>query len=196
MQDRLAHPVVPPGDYCQAHGAQGAYMISTGEDCGKLVWNGAQRTLEVIEEDKPKEKMAFAIVDLGGGVYATQYDAKEPVGRPDRHQLNLIIASGKAFTSLGVLDGDELDVVLKRHPKLKIGQVKDKDDYIAAGDVEEIKAFLKDAGGRSLKAAKVKGEEVEVVVLDKRRRAEHPASPAQVRDIEAVKAIAEKLTPQ
>jgi hypothetical protein len=196
MKDRLAHPLVPPGDYCGAKGAQGAYMISTGDDCGKLVWNGARRSIDVIDQDKPKDTMSFAIVDMGGGLYATQYESNDPAGRPDPHQLNLVIASGNAFTSIGVLDGDELDAVFKRHPKVKIGQVKDKDDYIAAGDVSEIKAFLRDAGGESLKADRAKGDEVEVMVLDKRNKAEHPASKAQIRDIEAVKAIAASLTPK
>jgi hypothetical protein len=196
MKDRLAHPMVPPGDYCQAHGAQGAYIISTHDDCGKLTWNGAKRSFDVIDEDKPKDAMSLAVVALGGGLFVTQYDAGDPADRPDRHQLNLVIASGKAFAGVGVLDGDELGVVFKRHPNLKIGGPPGKDNYIAAGDVAEIKAFLRDAGAASLKAARVKGEEVEVVVLDKRSRAEHPASAAQVRDIEAVKAIAETLTPK
>jgi hypothetical protein len=196
MKDRLAHPVVAPGDYCQAHGAQGAYLISTGDDCGKLVWNAARRSLDIIDKDKPKEKMSFAIVDMGGGLYATQYDSRDPPGRPDPHQLNLVIASGNAFTSIGVLDGDELNAVIKRHPKLKIGQVQDKDDYIAGGDVDEIKAFLRDAGEQSLKANRTKGDEVEVMVLDKPTKADHPASKAQIRDIEAVKAIVDKLTPK
>ena len=196
MTDRVAHPIVPPGDYCQAHGAQGAYIISTHDDCGKLTWNGAKRRLNVIDEDKPKDAMSLAVVALGGGLFVTQYEAADPADRPDKHQLNLVIASGKAFAAVGVLDGDELDVILKRHPKLKIGGPAGKDNYIAAGDVEEIKAFLREAGGASLKAAKLKGEEVEVVVLDRRSRAEHPASAAQVKDIEAVKAIAETLTPK
>lgn len=206
MKDRVAHPIVPPGDYCQAHGAQGAYIISTHDDCGKLTWNGAKRRLDVIDEDKPKDDkpkdakpkdaMSLAVVALGGGLFVTQYEAADPADRPDKHQLNLVIASGKAFAAVGVLDGDELGVILKRHPNLKIGGPAGKDNYIAAGDVEEIKAFLREAGGASLKAAKLKGEEVEVVVLDKRSRAEHPASAAQVKDIEAVKAIAETLTPK
>jgi len=196
MKDRLAHPMVPAGEYCQAHGAQGAYMIASGDDCGRLKWNAAKRSLDVIDAEKPKDTMSFAVVDLGGGLYATQYEAADPADRPDPHQLNLVIASGKAFAGIGVLDGEELDVVLKRHPKLKIAQAKGKDDYIAAGDVEEIKAFLRDAGGETLKAARNKGDELSVDVLDKRSKADHPASPAQVRDIEAVKSIADKLTPK
>ena len=196
FKDRLARPMVPSGDYCQAEGAQGAYLISTEADCGKLTWNAAKRSFDVVDEDKPKDVLSFAILALGDGLFATQYDVTDPADRPDKHQLNLMIASGKAFAGLGVLDGDELDVVLKRHPKLKIGDTAGKDDYIAAGDVAEIKAFLRDAGGASIKARREKGEEVEVVVLDNRRKKEHPASPAQVKDIEAVKAIAERLAPK
>jgi hypothetical protein len=194
MSDRLDHPLVTPGVYCSVKGAQGAYLVSAADDCGRIKWNAARRSLAVIDEDKPKDALLLAVVPLGDGLYATQYDINDPPGRPDRHQLNVVIASGKAFAGLGTLDGDELDAVFKRHPGVKLASVEGKDDYIASGDIEAIRDFLRDAARTSLRVARTKGDELNVDVLDKRSKTDHPASKAQIRDIEAVKAIADKLT--
>jgi hypothetical protein len=196
MGDRLDHPLVTPGVYCGVKGAQGAYLVSAGDDCGRIKWNAARRSLAVIDEDKPKDTLLLAVVPLGDGLYATQYDINDPPGRPDRHQLNVIIASGKAFAVLGVLDGDELDEVLKRHPGVKMARADHRDDYIAGGDIAAIRDFLRGAARASLRVARAKGDEMDVDVLDKGGKTDHPASPAQIRDVEAVKAIAAKLTPE
>ncbi|MEP7210561.1 MAG: hypothetical protein ABI740_06965 [Alphaproteobacteria bacterium] len=199
IKDRLAHPVVPAGYYCPAKGAQGAYQISADDDCAPLKWNGGQRTLTMIDKDDPKKSMEIAFVMLDQGLYAAQFDdpavASGKAGALKLHQINLIIASGKAFTLVSSLDGDDLEAALKRHPKLTVGH-DGKTAYIAAGEASEIKSFLRDAAGEALKQDRAKGDEVDVVVLDAPGKPEHSASTAQVRDIEAVKAIVAKLTPR
>lgn len=192
MADRITRPVIPAGDYCAAKGAQGAYEIASHDDCAPIIWHADKRSYTMVDADTPKDSVTAAIVSLGGGLYAAQYET------PDSnvaHEINMVIASGKAFAAIAPLGDEQLDVLAKRHPRLVFGK-DGKRATIVRGAVGDVKIFLREAAGEALKLEKAKGEELSVGVLDKQGKADHPASRGQVRDVEAVKALAEKLTPR
>ncbi|MBI1360609.1 MAG: hypothetical protein GC155_10065 [Alphaproteobacteria bacterium] len=192
MADRIAQPVIPAGDYCAAKGAQGAYEIHSEDDCAPIIWHAEARSYTMVDTDTPSDSVTAAIVALGGGVYAAQYETPDSKGM---HEINMVIASGKAFAALAPLGDAELDAVVKRHRKLVFGR-DGKRATVASGKVEDVKAYLRDAAGEALKLQRAKGEELSVGVLDKQGTPDHPASPSQVKDIESVKALAEKFTPR
>ena len=192
MANRIVSPVIPAGDYCAAKGAQGAYEITSHDDCAPVHWHADTRSYTMVDTDTPKNSVTAAIVSLGDGLYAAQYEAPNSKGV---HEIDLVIAHGKAFAAIAPLGDEELDVLVKRHPRLVFGR-DGKRATILRGEVEDVKTFLRDAAGEALRLERAKGDELSVGVLDKQGKADHPASRGQVQDIEAVKALAEKLTPR
>jgi hypothetical protein len=73
MSARLAQPVLPAGDYCEVKGAQGAYLVSSHEDCAPLVWNAEPHTYTMVDKEKPDESVEAAVAPLGDGLFATQF---------------------------------------------------------------------------------------------------------------------------
>ncbi len=192
MADRIVVPVIPAGDYCAAKGAQGAYEITSHDDCAPVRWHADTRSYTMVDTETPKDSVTAAIVSLGGGLYAAQYERLDPKGL---HEINLVIAHGKAFAPIAPLGDDELDLLVKRHPRLGFGK-DGKRATIVRGEVEDVKTFLRDAAGEALRLERAKGDELSVGVLDRQGKADHPASRGQVKDIETVKALAEKFTPR
>lgn len=193
MSARLTRPILPAGDYCEVKGARGAYRVSSREDCAPLVWNAGPRTYTLVDRETPTDSIEAAVAPLGDGLFAAQYETPDALAAP--HQINLLIVSGQAFAAVSPLDDKQLDAILARHPKLDFGR-DGKRAIVTNGDVEDVKAYLRDAAGEALRIGKAEGEELSVGVLDRQGRPDHPASKAQIRDVEAVKAIAEKLTPK
>jgi len=193
MSARLAQPLLPAGDYCEVKGAQGAYRVSSREDCAPLVWNSKPHTYTLVDKENPDESVEAAVAPLGDGLFATQYETPDEIAAP--YQINLVIVSGEAFAAISPLDDTELNAILPRHPKLTFGR-DGKRAIVIGGEVEDVKAYLRDAAGEALKLRKAEGDELSVGVRDKQGRPDHPASKAQVKDVEAVKAIAARLTPK
>lgn len=193
MSARLARPAIAPGDYCEVKGEAAPFTVVSHEDCVPVSWDQATRTFTVHDPDEPSEDVQAAVVALGSGLYASQ------ITTPDdkvRHQILVFIAKGSAFSMLSALADEPLKQLAARHKKLTFETDGAGRPYIAAGKLDHIRAFLKDAARESLRQARAEDEDVSIGILDTSGVADHPASQKQQKDIEAVLKAAKSLTPK
>ncbi len=193
MNARVSKPVIPPGAYCEAQQAGGAWRIVSSNDCIPVTWDAKTRTYAMEDDTAPDDVQESAIVSLGGGLYLAQIT--EADDGPFDHHIHLLLAKGGAFAILPVLDDDGVKALAARHAKV-IFRTHGNRPYIAAGKVSDIKAFLKDAAQASLLKMREEGEPLSLGVRDAMGAPDHPATRAQVKDIEAVMKAARKLAPQ
>jgi hypothetical protein len=193
MKSRLSKPAAAPGDYCEVQGTAAPFTVISHEDCAPIAWDQATRTYTMSDPDEPSESIQAAVISLGSGLYAGQISTPE-----DKvpHQIQVFISKGNAFAVLSALPDQPLKQLAARHGKLTFTDDATGRPYIAAGKVDRIKAFLKDAAKESLRLAKTENESLSVGVLDRLGAPDHPASKEQQKDIEAVLKAAKSLTPK
>jgi hypothetical protein len=197
FKSRISTPAVAPGDYCEVQGEAAPFTIVSNDDCVPITWDRATRTYTMVDVEDPEESIQSAVISLGPGLYAAQWDVRDKDGdQPDRYQLFLFLARGNAFAMLSPLDDEPLRQLAARHKRITFREDRTRRPYIAAGDVNDIKAFLRDAAKESLRTLKAEDETLEPGILDKAGAADHPASPQQTRDIEAVLKLARSMTPK
>jgi hypothetical protein len=188
MQSRLSQPLLAPGDYCEVKGEAPPFTVVSSQDCVPVSWNADERTLTVVIEDDPVKTADVAIVSLGSGMHAAQFDDSKA---PAPHQISLLIARGDAFVMLPMLDDEKLTSLARTHRKVVLKTVNGH-PYIAAGRVTDVKAFLKAAGRTALRLAK-SDDDLAPGVRDVAGSPDHVATPEQVKDIEAVLKAVRKL---
>jgi len=193
MKSRIARPALAPGDYCEVKGGAAPFTVASHEDCVPITWNQATRTYTMHDPEKPSEDLQAAVVSLGSNLYAGQISTPE-----DKvpYQIQVFISKGDAFAMLSALGDAQLKELAAKHRKLKFTGDASGRPYIAAGKIDHIRAFLKDAARESLRDQKAGDEPISVGVLDKAGAADHPASKQQQKDIEAVLRAAKTLTPR
>lgn len=193
MKSRLSRPVIAPGDYCEAQGSAAPFTVISHEDCVPVTWDKATRTYTMHDPEDPSEDIEAAVISLGSGLYAGQVSTPE-----DKvpFQIQVFIAKGDAFAILSALPDEPLKLLTAKHAKLTFANDSTGRPYVAAGRIDRIKTFLKDAARQSLRLMKEDDETLSVGVLDKLGAADHPASRKQQNDIEAVLKTARSLTPR
>jgi hypothetical protein len=197
FKSRISKPVVAAGDYCEVDGEAAPFNIVSHEDCAPVTWDQATRTYTMIDPEDPEGSIPAGVISLGSGLFAGQVDARDDEhDQPDRYQIFLFLARGNAFTMLPALEDEPLRKLAASHTRITFREDATRRPYIASGDVNRIKAFLRDAAKESLRAQKAENGDISVGVRDKAGAADHPASAQQTRDIEAVLNLAKAMTPK
>jgi hypothetical protein len=197
FKSRISKTVVAPGDYCEVDGKAAPFTIISHEDCVPITWDQATRTYTMIDPEDPEGSIPGGVISLGSGLFAAQIDTRDDEhDQPDRYQLFLFLARGNAFTMLPALEDEPLRKLAASHKRITFREDATERLYIAAGDANRIKAFLREAAKESLRAQKAEDESIGVGVLDKNGAPDHPASAQQTRDIEAVLNLAKSMTPK
>ena len=193
MKSRIAKPVMAAGDYCEVQGTTAPFTIVSHEDCVPITWDQGTRTYTMHDLEDPSENIEAAVVSLGSSLYAGQISTPE-----DKipHQIQVFISKGDAFAILSALSDKELKQLSAKHARVTFADDSTGRPYIAAGRIDHIKTFLKDAGRQSLLLMKQKDDTLSVGVLDRQGLPDHPASERQRKDIEAVLKAAKALTPK
>jgi hypothetical protein len=194
MNARIAKPVIAPGDYCEVKGEAAPFSVISKEDCVPIVWNVGTRTYTMKDPDKPAEDITAPVVRIDGNLYAAQISTPDAKGE-DRYQLFTFIAADSAFAMISPLDDEPLKALVAKNKKLTFKPAKDGRPYIAAGKLDDIKAFLKDAARESLRTRK-KDDEISVGVRDISGAPDHSAGKQQENDIQTVLAAMKALTPK
>jgi hypothetical protein len=193
MKERIAKPVIAPGDYCEVKGKTPPFAVVSKEDCVPVVWNAATRTYTMKDPDKPSGDVTAPVISLGSNLYAAQLET--PESKEDRYQLFVFLASGNAFAMLSPLDDEPLKALAGKTKKLTFKPAKDGRLFIASGKPEDIKAFLRDAAKESLRKLKAEKDDLSVGIRDIAGAPDHAAGKQQEKDIQAVLKAAEAMTP-
>jgi hypothetical protein len=167
--------------------------VVSHEDCVPITWDRATRTYTLHDPETPSESLQAAVISLGQALYAGQISTPE-----DKvpHQIQVFLSRGNAFAVLSPLSDEPLKQLAAKHTRLMFANDSTGRPYIAAGDIDRIKAFMKDAAKESLRLAREEDETLSIGVLDVAGSPDHPASKQQQKDIEAVLKAAKSLTPK
>ncbi len=193
MASRPFLPPLAPGDYCEVQGTMAPFTVISEADCVPLTWDVASRVYTVVDPEDPDDSTSAAVISLGAGLHLGQTEVETDT--PDKYQIMLFIAKGKAFATLPALDDAALRDVAARHAGIRFADDGAGRPYIAAGARADIKAFLRDAARRTMSELKDEDEPLSIGVRDTAGAPSHTATDDQTRDLEAVLKAAAALAP-
>lgn len=182
MSDRIAQPVIPAGDYCEATASSPPYMVKSAEDCGGLLWDQANRAYLIEPDEDGEEPAPAAAVALGDDLYLLQSDAGEE-GGPGRYTAVLTVAKGSAFFTVPTLGRKDIQALAAKHPGVKLTADGDRSPIITGGEPAAIRTFLKAAARKALQDAKLEDEELSIAIRDRAGAPDHEANGMQTMNI-------------
>ena len=197
---RVGHAVLPAGDYCEMTLGAPPRVISS-EGCMHIAWDGVRRihTMtdlpkpEPDDADRPKDadEEELAVVDLGDGLYAAQFDSSDEVGR---HELVTFLVNGDAVAGVGVVTDAALHRLVAAHPQMVWENLPPEratgeparlilsSPLIRSATVEEIRDFLREASVVALREDKPDLDDPPSVgIRDTSGAADHAPSQAQLK---------------
>lgn len=189
MAERIPKRILVTGDYCEAS-TQPPYTITSSDDCIRLEWNQATRSYATFDVTEPDEVIYGAVASLGPNLYLTQIENPDNEAR-GRYQIFLTLAKGSAFMALPPLRERMMEVA-ERYPGVTLRHDA-ADPVIVGGERRDIRNFLRALAGDALRGADFDAGDLAIGVRDRAGAPDHPANPAQARDIADLLRAAQRL---
>jgi hypothetical protein len=144
-------PLVSPlaeGIYCPVETGPAGQMAAGAADCGRVEWDAGERMLLVreIAEDGADETERVAIAPLGDRLFVVQSDGEDDADGPRYGAMTMLLAP-EAMAVLPTLREETYAALARLHPKVTFAANAKTGEpaHIAAGDLPDIDAFLRDA---------------------------------------------------
>jgi hypothetical protein len=200
---REARPASAPfasGDWCTVEGEAAPFTVRSQSDaCLHLEWRRGRRFYAASGKDPDSEQrasMEIAFATLQPGVLLAQADRSTmrmiPETDEDREQREsmppfshmVFMAQGEAIAGVPFdVTKETFDAIVARHPAIHV-EGEGTNRIVTAGAPDNVMDYLRDLTAASLKP---EPSSLTLYVRD-RRRADHPVSASQQRDIDALMA--------
>lgn len=202
-------PAMPfaEGVYCGLQpGEDDVLRVAAGEQesCGEFLWNFEARLFRVINGGRGQQTVA--LVDLGGGLLLIQLSSGEEE-RPDdvfSNTLATVSVNDSALALIPVVNNEQVKTFAAKYPGIVLGSYAEGHGdpsappttayYVADGEPEDIRGLVRDMALAMLRnligEIDQKGlapeHGIPVMVRSELGLANHPPTPAQQQDIDAL----------